>query len=75
MLVALAPLLVPVAIWIYTLVFAFSSLWFAHYTLAALQKMRATAAVEVVDLASARKEELPAVHTPPINNGLPPPQF
>ena len=26
-----SPLLVPLAIWIYTLVFAFSSLWFAHY--------------------------------------------
>lgn len=33
--------LVPVAIWIYTLVFAFSSLWFAHYALAALEKLRA----------------------------------
>ena len=36
----MAPLLVPVAIWIYTLVFAFSSLWFAHYTLAALEQLR-----------------------------------
>ena len=34
-------ILVPVAIWIYTLVFAFSSLWFAHYCLAALQTLRA----------------------------------
>ncbi len=33
--------LVPVAIWIYTLVFAFASLWFAHYCLAALQSLRA----------------------------------
>ena len=32
----LAPLLILVAIWLYTLVFAFSSLWFAHYLLAAL---------------------------------------
>jgi hypothetical protein len=32
--------LVPVAIWIYTLVFAFASLWFAHYCLAALQQLR-----------------------------------
>jgi hypothetical protein len=30
----------PVAIWIYTLVFAFSSLWFAHYALSALQQLR-----------------------------------
>ena len=33
-------ILVPMAIWIYTLVFAFSSLWFAHYCLAALQALR-----------------------------------
>jgi hypothetical protein len=32
--------LVPVAIWIYTLVFAFASLWFCHYCLAALQALR-----------------------------------
>lgn len=49
MLVALAPLLVPVAIWIYTLVFAFASLWFAHFTLAALQRLRAAQVVEVLD--------------------------
>ena len=40
MFVALAPVLVPVAIWIYTLVFAFSSLWFSHYTLHALDLLR-----------------------------------
>lgn len=34
-------ILVPVAIWIYTLVFAFSSLWFGHYCLAALEQLRA----------------------------------
>lgn len=33
-------ILVPLAIWIYTLVFAFSSLWFTHYCLAALQALR-----------------------------------
>jgi hypothetical protein len=47
--IAMAPLLVPVAIWIYTLVFAFASLWFAHYGLAALQKMRADRGIEVLD--------------------------
>lgn len=41
---ALAPVLVPIAIWIYTLVFAFSALWFAHYGLAALQARRAAEA-------------------------------
>lgn len=34
------PILIPVAIWIYTLVFAFSSLWFAHFCLAALAQLR-----------------------------------
>ncbi|OOG79635.1 hypothetical protein B0E41_22885 [Hydrogenophaga sp. A37] len=59
MLVALAPLLVPVAIWIYTLVFAFASLWFAHFTLAALQRLRASQVVDVLD--------------PVSNAGVPPP--
>src|SRR6218665_2262302 len=35
--------LVPLAIWGYTLIFAFSSLWFTHYGLAALQSLRAEA--------------------------------
>ena len=38
--IAMAPILVPFAIWIYTLVFAFSSLWFSHYALAALADLR-----------------------------------
>jgi len=45
-------ILVPLAIWIYTLVFAFSSLWFSHYCLAALQDLRrerSAAAVPVAD--------------------------
>jgi hypothetical protein len=43
-----APLLILVSIWLYTLVFAFSSLWFAHYLLAALQGLRALEAPVVV---------------------------
>lgn len=38
--VVMAPVLLPIAIWIYTLVFAFSSLWFAHYALDALNRLR-----------------------------------
>ncbi|MBT9501738.1 MAG: EI24 domain-containing protein [Burkholderiaceae bacterium] len=38
--VVLWPLLVVVTVWIYTLVFAFAALWFAHYALAALEKLR-----------------------------------
>jgi hypothetical protein len=41
--VVMAPVLIPLAIWIYTLIFAFSGLWFAHYALSALEQMRATA--------------------------------
>ena len=41
MAIVFAPLLVPLAIWIYTFVFAFSSLWFAHFCLAALAALRA----------------------------------
>jgi hypothetical protein len=44
LLAALFVILVPLAIWIYTLVFAFSSLWFAHYCLAALEALRADSA-------------------------------
>ena len=36
-----APVLILVSIWLYTLVFAFSALWFTHYLLAALQHLRA----------------------------------
>ena len=42
---ALFVVLVPLAIWIYTFVFVFSSLWFAHYCLAALAERRAVAQV------------------------------
>ncbi len=38
--VVFAPFLVFVSIWLYTLVFAFSALWFAHYLLAALSELR-----------------------------------
>jgi hypothetical protein len=41
------PVLIPVAIWIYTVVFAFSSLWFAHFCLAALERLRGEPAVPV----------------------------
>jgi hypothetical protein len=42
----LAPVLVVLSVWLYTLVFAFSSLWFAHFALAALQRLRMQQAVE-----------------------------
>lgn len=38
--------LVPLAIWVYTLVFAFSSLWFTHFSLAALQSLRSESSAD-----------------------------
>ena len=43
MTLVLAPLLIVVSVWLYTLVFGFSALWFAHYALAALAKLRGVA--------------------------------
>jgi len=68
----LAPLLVPVAIWIYTLVFAFASLWFAHFALAALQRLRSDTAVEVLDPAPSSTSPAQALEDRP-PNPLPPP--
>ena len=42
--------LIPLAIWIYTFVFAFSSLWFAHFCLAALERLRAEEAALIAAL-------------------------
>jgi hypothetical protein len=39
-----APILVVLSVWLYTLVFAFASCWFAHYTLAELQRLRSAEA-------------------------------
>ena len=49
MAVAMAPFLVPVSIWLYTLVFVFSSLWFAHFCLGALQRLRAEQSAQAAD--------------------------
>jgi len=45
--VLFAVMLVPLAIWFYTLLFALSSLWFAHYCLAALQALRCEHAISI----------------------------
>lgn len=39
--IVLAPFMLIVSLWLYTLVFVFSSLWFAHFLLAALTALRA----------------------------------
>lgn len=51
---ALAPVLIPVAIWIYTLVFAFSALWFTHFALAALKRVRGEVEVLPADAGPGR---------------------
>lgn len=67
-------ILVPLAIWIYTLVFALSSLWFAHYCLAALQALRAERAtasassgVVVIDSPTSSLHHEPDTSTPSLN--------
>jgi len=70
----LAPLLVVLSVWLYTLVFAFAALWFAHFALAALQRLRQQATVEL----PAELVPLPAAPSPPAledsaTAALPPP--
>jgi len=58
--------LMPVAIWLYTLVFAFSALWFAHFCLAALHTLR----VEAAAVLSAAPAGLSVATTRPFSNGV-----
>lgn len=60
---AMFVILLPLALWIYTLVFAFSSLWFAHYCLAALSALRA----EMARAAAAVDIELPSSPVPAVS--------
>lgn len=66
-----APFLVAAAIWIYTLVFAFSSLWFAHYCLAALQKQRVEQAV--LDAEKPSMAQTPPAASPVATDTIPKP--
>lgn len=38
--IVFAPFLAALSVWLYTLVFAFAALWFAHFTLASLARLR-----------------------------------
>ena len=60
-----APLLVVASVWLYTLVFAFAACWFAHYTLAALQRLRATPVPQ--------PDPIPVTSLSPSIERLPPP--
>jgi hypothetical protein len=57
-----APFVIVAAIWIYTLVFAFTGLWFGHYLLSALADLRDYRARE----AKAQQEALPPAVDVPI---------
>ncbi|MGM9513681.1 EI24 domain-containing protein [Roseateles sp. DB2] len=59
---ALAPFLILGSVFLYTLVFAFSSLWFAHYCLQALHELRQSRATEG---RAELLDPLPAGQTPP----------
>lgn len=54
-------ILIPIAIWIYMLVFAFASLWFAHFALAALHELRERGARGVIDVPATTVSEPPHV--------------
>lgn len=75
MAVALAPFLIVASIWLHMLVFAFSTLWFTHYTLGALNEMRlreaaVPKATELVVELPPRDEHEPLLSGTP--NPLPP---
>jgi len=68
-----APLILVAAVWIYTLVFAFSALWFAHYALAALQAHRVVPAPFPVPPPEALPPLAPLPALPDTPPALPPP--
>jgi hypothetical protein len=69
-----APLLVVVSVWLYTLVFGFSALWFTHFALRALAELRGQAATidrepappgEIIDIPPADAAPVPPAALPP----------
>ena len=69
-----APVLVVVSVWLYTLVFAFAALWFAHFALAALQRQRQQTLVEPLRPAeAAMPPRPPPALEPSPPAALPPP--
>jgi len=67
-----APLLVLASVWLYTLVFAFAALWFAHFALAALQRLRLQAVPLAAPGPGAAPEALPPWLAPAPPAMLPP---
>ncbi len=58
--------LIPLAIWIYAVVFAFTSLWFTHYSLGALEALRAQTGTVVMGASV----PVPAVASPDDSNKI-----
>ena len=63
--VIFAPVLVVVSVWLYTLIFAFAALWFAHFALAALQRLRLQVAASPPPSPPGTVEKEPYVALPP----------
>jgi hypothetical protein len=63
------PLLIPVFVWLYTLVFVLASLWFTHYSLSALDAMRRERVPEVLPPVASLPVALP--DSPPTPIALP----
>ena len=63
----LAPFVAIVCIWIYTMIFTFSALWFTHYALTALQRLRAAEA-RIAEVQTAT----PSAHALPVVEEVPP---
>ena len=58
MVAVFAVVLLPVMLWLYTLVFVFSSLWFIHYCLAALEQYRAAQIPEIKEIEATQLKEM-----------------
>jgi hypothetical protein len=58
-----APFLILVSIWLYTLIFAFSSLWFTHYLLSALNDLRHGASPTIAGMATPGEARPPLLAT------------
>jgi len=60
-----APLLGLVSVWLYTVVFAFATCWFAHYTLAALDRLRRHRTAVPAPVAQALENDAPVLLNAP----------
>ncbi len=65
-----APFVALLSVWLYTLVFAFAALWFAHYSLGVLEAMRIQATVNALRRPAPAVPPIAPIPTAPMN--LPP---